>query len=99
MDNKIKQNEGNISEKYKKYHENELKIENITDFTPIVKRAYCPQCGKEIINDFPVVFNPYTFEKFCKYDCTCGWSANLDYSYPRLVAKLNNGEEIEVFVK
>mgnify|MGYP003547409827 FL=1 len=99
MDNKNEKNEVNITEKYKKFHENELKIENITDFTPVVKRAYCPQCGKEIINDFPVVFNPYTFEKFCKYDCTCGWYANLDYSYPRLVAKLNNGEEIEVFVK
>jgi RNase P subunit RPR2 len=69
------------------------KIENVNI---TLKRAYCPHCGKEIVSEFPVMWNPFTHEKICRYDCECGFKANLEYTYPRLIITDDNGEEISI---
>ena len=33
----------------------------------IVKHAYCSECGEELISKTPPMFNPFTFECFCKH--------------------------------
>ena len=63
----------------------------------VVKRAFCPNCGKEIISKAPLLFNPYTLEKIAKYDCTCGAKFNFEHSYPRVVYLDSKGNEIKVF--
>lgn len=91
---------GQFNEKYNKYTEAELKVTS-EEVKPIIKRAFCPKCGKEIINTAPVMFNPFTMDKICKYDCECGWKANLDYAYPRVVFvdKYNYNNEFEAYTK
>lgn len=94
----------NINDKYKKADSNvDFKVESVNALLQhnlVIKRAYCPKCGKEIVNKFPEMFNPFTMEKFNKYDCECGWSANMDHTYPRAVlVNHNTDEEIEFFTK
>lgn len=63
-----------------------------------VKRAYCEQCGEELISNAPPMFNPYTFERVCKHTCTkCGAIYNLDYAYPRIAYIDDKGEEIKAY--
>lgn len=89
-----------FNNEYKKYHEEDLTIIKSNDYEPVVIKAYCPECGKEIISTSPVIFNPYTLDKICRYDCECGWKGNLDYAYPRFVMRnKNTGDEIEVYAK
>ena len=77
---------------------NMLKNEN--DIKLLVKRAYCDECGEELISNAPPMFNPFTFEKVCKHTCSkCGKVYNLEYAYPRLVITDNNGNEIPAFVR
>lgn len=64
---------------------------------PIVIRAFCPVCGEEIINETPALFNPFTLQKVIKYQCKCGWKANLEYTYPRVVFATENGVEIPCY--
>lgn len=66
---------------------------------PVLKRAFCPQCHKEIISAAPVMFNPFTFEKLAPYKCECGWHADLDYAYPRVVFVDNDNNEFEAYTK
>lgn len=73
---------------------NNIKVE---DVRTVVKHAYCPMCGKEIISKYPIMFNPYTGEKIGRYDCECGFKANFDYSYPRVAYVDKNGNEINAF--
>lgn len=61
------------------------------------KRAYCPECGKELVSKFPPAYNPYTYEKLCVHNCECGQRYNLEYAYPRLVVIDENGEELTAF--
>lgn len=62
-----------------------------------VKRAYCPECGKELTTKFPSMFNPFTQEKQCIHECTtCGIKYNLDYAYPRIAFMDENNNEIFV---
>ena len=55
---------------YPRVTENELDSNNATvidnDVKIIVKRAYCPNCHREIISKVPLLFNPYTMEKIAK---------------------------------
>lgn len=81
-----------------KFYEEDLKTEYVK-VTPMVKRAYCPQCGKEIISRGPVMYNPFTFEKTCPHVCDCGWRGDLEYSYPRVVFVTENGTQIEAYAK
>lgn len=81
-----------------KYKEEDLKTEYVK-VTPMVKRAYCPECGKEIINRGPVMYNPFNFEKTCPHVCECGWKGDLEYSYPRVVFVTENGTQIEAYAK
>lgn len=68
--------------------------------TPVVIRAYCPVCGEEIVNKVPAMFNPFSLQKVIKYDCKhCGWKANLEHTYPRVVFVNSDGEEIECYGK
>lgn len=57
----------------------------ITPVVPRLIRAYCPKCGKEIINKAPVMFNPFNYQRVNIYKCDCGFEANLEYAYPRVV--------------
>ena len=82
-----------------KYKEEDLKTEWSIVVTPMIKRAYCPECGKEIISRGPVMYNPFTFEKTCPHKCECGWRGDLEYSYPRVVFVTENGEQIEAYAK
>ena len=81
-----------------KIKEEDLKTK-YTKVTPMVKRAYCPECGKEIISNAPTMFNPFTFEKTNPYKCECGWKGDLEYAYPRVVFVADNGEQIEAYAK
>jgi hypothetical protein len=63
----------------------------------VVKRAYCPECGREIVSSVPLMFNPYTMEKIAKYECSCGAKFNFEHSYPRIVYYDSKGNEIKVF--
>lgn len=81
-----------------KYKEEDLKTEYVK-VMPMVKRAYCPECGKEIINRGPVMYNPFTFEKTCPHKCECGWKGDLEYAYPRVVFVTENGTQIEAYAK
>ena len=68
----------------------------VEDATVKVKRAYCPHCGKEIVSKLPSMWNPYTGEKICRYDCECGFKANLEYTYPRLIILDKDGNELDI---
>lgn len=81
-----------------KYKEEDLKTEYVK-VMPMVKRAYCPECGKEIISRGPVMYNPFTFEKTCPHKCECGWKGDLEYAYPRVVFVTENGTQIEAYAK
>ena len=81
-----------------KFYEEDLKTEYVK-VTPMVKRAYCPECGKEIISRGPVMYNPFSFEKTCPHVCDCGWKGDLEYSYPRVVFVMENGTQIEAYAK
>ena len=86
---------------YPRITEKELDSNNATvidnDVKIIVKRAYCPNCHREIISKVPLLFNPYTMEKIAKYDCPCGAKFNFEHSYPRIIYLNSKGEEIKVF--
>ena len=90
--------ENSFQKKKKKITESDLKTEYVK-VTPMVKRAYCPKCGKEIINTLPPLYSPFSFEKINRFDCDCGWKANLEYSYPRVVFITDNGEQIDAYAK
>lgn len=81
-----------------KYKEEDLKTEYVK-VMPMVKRAYCPECGKEIVNRGPVMYNPFTFDKTCPHKCECGWKGDLEYAYPRVVFVTENGTQIEAYAK
>lgn len=83
---------------YVKVNEEDIKCEYVK-VSPMIKRAYCPECGKEIINTIPPMYSPFTFEKINRFECDCGWKANLPYSYPRVVFITDNGTQIDAFGK
>lgn len=83
-----------------KLNEAEMEVAQNIVVQPInnisVKRAYCPQCGNELVSQFPAMFNPFTQEKQCIHKCSCGKMYNLEYSYPRIVFSDENNKEIFV---
>lgn len=92
-------------EQYKKMTEEDFNSINTVDKGAVVRqnvnvsviRVYCPECGREIVSKFPVMFNPYTGERIGRYDCECGFKANLEYAYPRVAYFNEQGEEIKAF--
>lgn len=85
--------------KYPKFGDEGLNCVDVK-VTPVVRRAFCPECGQEIVNTVPPMFNPFTFEKINIVRCSkCGWEANLEHSYPRIVLVDENGNEYEAFAK
>lgn len=95
-----------VDDELNRYHntydtvtEKELDAANLTRTEPlnaVIKRAFCPECGREIKSKFPVMTNAFTMERICRYDCECGAKFNLQYAYPRL-AFYSDGEEIKVY--
>lgn len=84
--------------KYAHYNEADLKITKSTDYEPVVVKAYCPKCGKEIVSKLPMLINPFNLVKICRYECECGWQAELEHQYPRLAVRdKNTGEDVNVF--
>ncbi|MCD8206315.1 MAG: hypothetical protein LUD72_00090 [Bacteroidales bacterium] len=74
------------------------KISNVAVHGIFVRKAYCPECGKEIVCNAPTMFNPYTQEKVCRYTCPeCKKVYNLEYAYPRFVLLDENGNELMAF--
>lgn len=101
---KIKNDPNDIVNKfhmdYPNVSEDELDINGFTGTTNVnvvVKHVYCPNCRKELISKQPLMFNPYTGEKIAKHECPCGYKANLEYSYPRVMFVDDNGNEIKAF--
>lgn len=65
-----------------------------------VIRAYCPECGEEIICKMPSLFNAFTLEKHAKYECPkCGAKYDLENAYPRLAVFDIMGNEIKCFLE
>lgn len=103
----LRKSDQEVLDNYNKFHEafkplTEKEMENdgltkVEEVTFKVKRAYCPNCGKEIVSKMPTMFNPYTLEKIARYDCSCGARFNLEYAYPRFVILDENGNEIKCF--
>lgn len=82
---------------YKKVTEEELLEQNLIKdetVTPMVRRAYCPKCGKELVSKSPLLINPYTNERIAKHECECGYKANLDYAYPRICFMDKDNNEV-----
>lgn len=72
-----------------------MKDENVR---VVVRHVYCPKCGEELISKAPPLFNPFTFEKICKHECTkCGTVFNLDHAYPRNVFVNEENKEVKAF--
>lgn len=104
--NKLRQQSNAEAEAKKRFNETYIKISEeslistdklaVEDATIKVKRAYCPHCGKEIVSKLPSMWYPYTGEKICRYDCECGFKANLEYTYPRLVILDKDGNELDI---
>ena len=84
--------------KLDRYKETDVKTQKY-QATPMIKRAFCPVCGKEIISKAPTMFNPFTLEKTNPYKCNCGWQADLEYAYPRVYFVDVDGNEIEAYAK
>lgn len=80
----------------KEYEEKGL-LKTDEDVHVVIKRIYCPVCGKELISKNPIIYNPYTKEKIAKYDCECGYKCNHEYAYPRVAYINSKGEEIKAF--
>ena len=79
--------------------ESEIKTERI-DVRPVLVRGYCPKCGKEIISMCPPMYNPYTLEKRNIHKCgSCGWTGNLEHSYPRIVFIDAQNNEYDAYTK
>jgi hypothetical protein len=97
MENKFKK----FMLEYPRITENELDTKGETtideDIKIVIKHAYCPVCHKEIISKVPLLFNPFTFEKIAKYECSCGAKFNFEHSYPRIMYINSKGEEIKTF--
>ena len=72
-----------------------LKENSISDIKVI--RAYCPNCGKELVAKAPSMYNPFTLEKMCLHEC-CGKKYNLDKTYPHIAFYDEDGEEIVTFM-
>lgn len=58
--------------------------------------AYCPKCGKELRCSHKLYCNPYTRQTIAKHECSCGFKANLQYAYPRLVYVDKDNKQIEI---
>lgn len=96
-----------VEKQYAKFHQTYTKIsekemfdKNLvsdTDVKVIIRHINCPVCGKELISNSPVIFNPFTYEKIAKHDCECGYKCNLEYAYPRVVFVDNENNEIKAF--
>lgn len=76
----------------------ELNTERV-DVKPVVIRAFCPHCGREIKNTVPVLYNPFSFAKVCIYDCECGLHTELDHAYPRVVFVDKENNEYDAWTK
>lgn len=86
---------------YKSISENDLDIRGLTseiNVTVKIKRAFCPNCGKELISKSNSINNPYNGERIAKHECECGYKANLEYAYPRIMFIDENGLEINGFI-
>lgn len=94
MENQYKQ----AMNKIQNYTEKEMDEEGLSRVAEVskieVKRVYCPKCGKELVNEYPPMFNPFTHEKQCIHECECGMKYNLEYSYPRIIFLDEDGVEI-----
>ncbi len=109
--NELRNNSNDIENAYiqrmaqmKKMNEKEMEesnmIKNEENIKIFIKRAYCEDCGEEIISNAPPMFNPFTFEKVCKHTCSkCGKVYNFEYAYPRIVIIDNNNNEIPAFTR
>lgn len=75
----------------------EGKLVKDSPVTPVVRRVYCPECGKELTSKNPLMLNPFTGQRIAKHECSCGYKANLEYAYPRIVFVDENNEEVMAF--
>lgn len=102
---KLRGNADDLEQVYNRFHDTYRKFsdEEVNqrckdeEVKTIIRRAFCPECGREIISKLPVMFNPYTGEKIARYDCECGAKFNMEHSYPRIVYINNDGVEINAF--
>lgn len=102
---KLRNDENDMRVQYRKFHEmyksvpeSELKTEVINPIVA-VRRAYCPECGKEIVSKHPIMFDGFTGQKIVRYDCECGAKFNLEYAYPRVMFLDENMNEMKVWTE
>ena len=71
-----------------------VRHEKVTTF---VRRAYCPDCGEEIVTVEPILFDWAIKTNVVKHRCVkCGKAMRLHHEYPRIVYLNDSGEEIEI---
>lgn len=105
MVNKLRNDPNDPANKFKREYpyisENELRNNDLVaeeEVTAKIIRAYCPKCGKELKCLNKLFVNPYTNDRIAKHECSCGFKANLEYAYPRLIFtdKMDNKVEINI---
>lgn len=102
---RLRNNTDDLEQVYQKFHDTYRKLDEqeinakcaTENVRVVIKHAYCPECGKEIISQFPILYNPYTKEKIARYDCECGAKFNMEHSYPRIIYVNDNNVEITAF--
>ena len=64
-----------------------------------VIKAYCPECGEEIVSMYPSAYDMFTLRKIARYECPkCHTKYNLENAYPRLAVFDMYGNEIKCFL-
>jgi len=65
-----------------------------------VIKAYCPECGEEIVSQYPSAYDMFTLKKIARSECPkCHKRYNLENAYPRLAAFDMMGNEIKCFLE
>ena len=65
----------------------------------VIKRAYCPYCGEEIVTKNPTMYNPFNYEPVCIYKCPkCEHEYQVDGSYPRLIIKDPKNNDVKLHI-
>ena len=77
---------------HERVSEEKLNVQD-TPLKVVCRRAFCPECGKEVNTKEPLIHDRFTGETYVRYTCTCGKKMRFSHQYPRVVFMDDNNEE------